>query len=82
MFEQFPVGILARRRVAIKFQQNSVLCVICRNSGRQLANCRPRAGKPVAAINLGSTRADAEVTLKLERPCGKALVGLVQRPMI
>lgn len=49
----------------------------------ECANPRPRAaGKPVAAINLGRTRADAEFRLKLERPCGKALVGLVQRLMI
>ncbi len=51
-------------------------------SGYRFVRAARVAGKPVAAINLGRTRADAEFTLKLERPCGKALVGLVHRLMI
>jgi len=33
-------------------------------------------GKPIAAINLGRTRADPLLTLKLEADCGCALTAL------
>ncbi|HEX4326441.1 MAG TPA: NAD-dependent protein deacetylase [Burkholderiales bacterium] len=36
-------------------------------------------GKPVAAINLGRTRADALFALKVESACGPALQGLLDR---
>jgi NAD-dependent SIR2 family protein deacetylase len=36
-------------------------------------------GKPIAAVNLGHTRADALLSLKLEQPCAQALSGLVAR---
>ena len=36
-------------------------------------------GKPVAAINLGRTRADALLTLKAEEPCESALSFLLGR---
>lgn len=36
-------------------------------------------GKPVAAVNLGRTRADAELTLKVIAPCAEALGQLVER---
>lgn len=78
-----------RPRVAEAFarlEEAEVLLVIGSSlmvlSGYRFVRAARAAGKPVAAINLGRTRADAEFTLKLERPCGKALVGLVQRLMI
>ena len=36
-------------------------------------------GKPIAAVNLGRTRADPLLALKLEQPCATALGGLVVR---
>jgi hypothetical protein len=33
-------------------------------------------GKPIAAINLGRTRADPLLSLKVEAPCGDALAAL------
>jgi len=36
-------------------------------------------GKPIAAVNLGQTRADALLSLKLEQPCAQALSALVAR---
>ena len=36
-----------------------------------------RAGKPIAAVNLGRTRADSLLTLKVERPCDEALAFLL-----
>ena len=36
-------------------------------------------GKPIAAVNLGRTRADPLLALKLEQPCATALCGLVAR---
>lgn len=38
-----------------------------------------RMGKPIAAINLGHTRADHLFHLKVERPCADVLVDLVHR---
>ncbi|MGE5625283.1 MAG: NAD-dependent protein deacetylase [Bacillota bacterium] len=42
-------------------------------SGYRLVRAAAEAGKPVAAVNLGITRADALLDLKLEAPCGEAL---------
>ena len=39
-----------------------------------------KAGKPVAAVNLGVTRADPLVSLKIEAPCADALAFLLDRP--
>jgi NAD-dependent SIR2 family protein deacetylase len=36
-----------------------------------------RTGKPIAAVNLGRTRADSLYRLKVERPCAEALPALV-----
>jgi NAD-dependent SIR2 family protein deacetylase len=46
-------------------------------SGFRFVRTAVRAGKPVAAVNLGRTRADAMLALKLERPCGDALAFLL-----
>jgi NAD-dependent SIR2 family protein deacetylase len=45
-------------------------------SGYRFAEAAASAGKPVAAINLGRTRADHLLTLKITTPCGEVLEGL------
>ncbi|MFI4868257.1 MAG: NAD-dependent protein deacetylase [Steroidobacterales bacterium] len=47
-------------------------------SGYRFAQAAARAGKPIAAVNLGRTRADALLTLKVTRPCSAALSFLLQ----
>jgi NAD-dependent SIR2 family protein deacetylase len=47
-------------------------------SGYRFADAAARAGKAIAAINLGRTRADELLTLKIEQPCAAALGGLGQ----
>jgi len=42
-------------------------------SGYRFARAAARAGKPVAAVNLGRTRADDLLSLKIERDCGATL---------
>ena len=42
-------------------------------SGYRLVRAAAEAGKPVAAVNLGVTRADALLEFKLEAPCAEAL---------
>ena len=42
-------------------------------SGYRFAQAAAGAGKPITAINLGRTRADALLSLKIERACGEAL---------
>lgn len=46
-------------------------------SGYRFAREAVRTGKPVAIVNLGTTRADAEAALKLDARCGAALPALV-----
>lgn len=46
-------------------------------SGFRFVQQAASLGKPVAAVNLGRTRADALLTLKAERPCEKALAFLL-----
>jgi NAD-dependent SIR2 family protein deacetylase len=45
-------------------------------SGYRFAQAAARAGKPIAAVNLGRTRADALLALKVEGPCARALASL------
>ncbi len=45
-------------------------------SGYRFINAASKAGKPIAAVNLGHTRADALLTLKVEQPCAEALAFL------
>jgi NAD-dependent SIR2 family protein deacetylase len=45
-------------------------------SGYRFVHAAARAGKPVAAINMGKTRADALLSLKIERPCAQVLANL------
>ena len=42
-------------------------------SGYRFVHAAARAGKPVAAVNLGRTRADPLLSLKVESPCAEAL---------
>jgi NAD-dependent SIR2 family protein deacetylase len=46
-------------------------------SGFRLCEQAERSGKPIAAINLGRTRADPLLALKVEQPCAEALPALV-----
>jgi NAD-dependent SIR2 family protein deacetylase len=46
-------------------------------SGFRFAEAAARAGKPAAAVNLGRTRADALLTLKVEADCSAALAFLL-----
>ena len=45
-------------------------------SGYRFAHAAAQAGKPIAAVNLGRTRADPLLTLKVEQPCAGVLAGL------
>ena len=45
--------------------------------GYRFVAAAARAGLPIAAINLGHTRADALLTLKVEQPCAPALAALL-----
>lgn len=45
-------------------------------SGYRFVSAAARAGKPIAAVNLGHTRADALLSLKLEESCADALAFL------
>jgi NAD-dependent SIR2 family protein deacetylase len=45
-------------------------------SGYRFAEAAANAGKPIAAINLGRTRADHLFALKIGRPCDEALLEL------
>ncbi len=46
-------------------------------SGYRFAQAAARQGLPIAAVNLGRTRADELLTLKLARPCAEALAFLL-----
>jgi len=48
-------------------------------SGYRFCVWAARAGMPVAAVNLGRTRADAMLALKVAAPCGDALAALAER---
>lgn len=45
-------------------------------SGYRFAHAAAKAGKPIAAVNLGRTRADPLLSLKVERSCAEALAFL------
>ncbi|HKT28990.1 NAD-dependent protein deacetylase [Dyella sp.] len=45
-------------------------------SGYRFAHAAAKAGKPIAAVNLGRTRADPLLTLKVAQPCAEALAFL------
>ena len=47
-------------------------------SGYRFAERAALRGKPIAAVNLGRTRADSLIALKIEAPCEKALAFLLK----
>jgi NAD-dependent SIR2 family protein deacetylase len=49
-------------------------------SGYRFAQAASKAGKPIAAVNLGRTRADEQLALKENRPCVPALAFLLDGP--
>jgi NAD-dependent SIR2 family protein deacetylase len=49
-------------------------------SGYRFAQAAAKAGKPIAAVNLGHTRADALLALKVNQPCVAALAFLLDGP--
>jgi NAD-dependent SIR2 family protein deacetylase len=48
-------------------------------SGFRFAQMAARRGIPIAAVNLGRTRADDMLELKVEQPCEAALSFLLQQ---
>ncbi|WP_415749315.1 NAD-dependent protein deacetylase [Caballeronia sp. J97] len=48
-------------------------------SGYRFCEWAAKSGKPIAAINIGKTRADALLALKVEAPCSDALERLIER---
>lgn len=48
-------------------------------SGYRFCRLAAAQGQPLAVINLGHTRADGELTLKVNLPCHTALSGLLER---
>jgi NAD-dependent SIR2 family protein deacetylase len=72
-----------RERVAVAvrgWQEADAMLVVGSSlmvySGFRFVNAAAQAGKPVAAVNLGRTRADALLTLKVDAPCDEALAFL------
>jgi NAD-dependent SIR2 family protein deacetylase len=51
-------------------------------SGYRFARAAADAGKPIAAINLGRTRADELLSLKIELPCDLVLAALAGTPQL
>ena len=49
-------------------------------SGYRFVHSAARSGKPIAAINLGRTRADELLTLKVTESCASALSFLLPAP--
>ena len=47
-------------------------------SGFRFVQAAAKAGKPIAAVNLGRTRADELFDLKVERPVGETLAALAK----
>ena len=47
-------------------------------SGYRFARAAAEAGKPIAAVNLGRTRADDLLSLKITQQCAEALAFLVE----
>ena len=48
-------------------------------SGYRFCKLATDRGQPIAAVNLGRTRADGELALKVDLPCGLALAGVLER---
>jgi NAD-dependent SIR2 family protein deacetylase len=48
-------------------------------SGFRFCEWAVKSGKPIAAVNIGKTRADALLALKVEAPCSEALGALIEQ---
>jgi NAD-dependent SIR2 family protein deacetylase len=48
-------------------------------SGYRFAQVAAKASKPIAAVNIGRTRADALLALKVDQPCAQALAFLLEK---
>jgi NAD-dependent SIR2 family protein deacetylase len=70
------------QRALLEVQQADALLVVGSSlmvwSGFRLARAAAEQGIPVAAINLGATRADHLMQFKVETPCGAVLSALCQ----
>lgn len=71
--ERVDVATLAWQQADAVLVLGSSLMVY---SGFRFINAAAKAGKPVAAVNLGQTRADALLTLKIDARCDQALAFL------
>jgi NAD-dependent SIR2 family protein deacetylase len=49
-------------------------------SGYRFVHAAAQAGKPIAAVNMGITRADELLSVKVQQPCGEALAFLLRDP--
>jgi NAD-dependent SIR2 family protein deacetylase len=49
-------------------------------SGYRFVQIASKSGKPIAAVNLGRTRADELLALKVNQPCVAALAFLLDGP--
>lgn len=72
--ERVAAALDACRRADAMLVVGSSLMVY---SGYRYAHAATQAGKPVAAVTLGRTRADALLTLKVDAPCEDALAFLL-----
>lgn len=68
--ERVDAGMQALQQADAMLVVGSSLMVY---SGYRFAHAAARMGKPIAAVNLGRTRADPLLTLKIEQPCAQAL---------
>lgn len=68
--ERVETAMLRIRRADAMLVVGSSLMVY---SGYRFARSAAQAGKPIAAVNLGRTRADELLALKIERPCAQVL---------
>jgi NAD-dependent SIR2 family protein deacetylase len=76
-----PRGIVARSFAALE-DADAMLVVgssLMVWSGYRFCRAAREQGKPVAAVNLGRTRADDELDLKVEQDCGSALEDVSSR---
>ncbi|MDO6462093.1 NAD-dependent protein deacetylase [Granulosicoccaceae sp. 1_MG-2023] len=73
--ENVPAARVARAMQALS--ESAALLVVGSSlmvySGLRFVRKAVAEGKPVAALTLGTTRADAELSLKLDAPCGPVL---------
>ena len=69
-------------RACARLQEADALLVVGSSltvfSGYRFCRLATEQSKPIAAINLGRTRADAELTLKIPAPCGETLSYLAE----